>query len=361
MGNKERITLWVLISGISIVAILGCILPPNDTSLIMLSWLISARFPLWLGTILIFLTGGSAGGIVAHIQKLDGAPIFGRLSLDDEVTRSLIVSATGGVGGAFAAMFIMVLDGKISKEHTPSLTDYTILAFISTSFVSGYLGFRFLKSVAERFEVLNAAKNEAKKVAEERVDQYLERSRAIEEALRQYENAPQEKDVVAAVVKMTEVHSRFSDDRHIAIKLARHHRQKGNLSGAITILKVTIEAIRDTGQSDAVSAKNIADLLYNRACYNCLLAGNETQDSRKAFYKKTAYTDLKESIRLSPENGPEAATDEDFKLLYGEGDFSTITKSETSMPRSSSVAEAPESTTATATTARTGDNPSASE
>jgi tetratricopeptide (TPR) repeat protein len=198
--------------------------------------------------------------------------------------------------------------------------------------VSGYLGFRFLKSVAERFELLNAAKVEAKKVAEERVDQFLERSRTIDEALRQYENASQEKDKLAAAQKLIEAHNRFKDDRHVAIKLARDYRLRNQLASAIAILDETIEAIRQTGQKDAVSQKNLADLLYNRACYNCLSADKETQDSRKHFFKEKAYKDLRESADLSPDNGPEAARDNDFRLIHAEAEFQSITGASPSIP-----------------------------
>lgn len=185
MAPIERWVFRVLMVTVLVLAILGLFLPAREVSVRLPQWLASVQFPLWLGTILLFMIGGGLGGIVAHMQRLQDGSTLGRLSWSDEVTRGLVISATGGMGGAFAAMFIMILDSKISKQQTPNLDDYVILTFVSTAFVSGYLGFRFLKSVAERFELLNAAKVEAKKIAEERVDQFLERSRTIDEALRQ--------------------------------------------------------------------------------------------------------------------------------------------------------------------------------
>ncbi|WP_435011229.1 hypothetical protein P12x_002532 [Tundrisphaera lichenicola] len=338
--TRNTLLAWAFVPVTLIVGVAGWFLPAANSVV---------KLPFWLGTLILFVVSGAAGGVVAFLQKFGetGDADARQEWTRDNFLRGIVVSATGGLGGAIAALFVMIIDGKISRGSVtnpmpPVLDDINVLSYIATAFVSGYIGFRFLKSVADKFELLNAAKSEAKKEAKEEVQRAVEsveertkrleatvgRNQEIDAALEQFGAAIQagnEFDISSTRSRVEELHEKYPDDRRLAIRLAEYYKRRGaenfNLGRSIQIMDRCIASFEKLANKNSFALKDLSDLHFNRAGYRNLMARVEIQPERATHLRVQAIQDLAISFKLSPENAQEAAVDSDYSELKNEPGF----------------------------------------
>jgi hypothetical protein len=95
-------------------------------------------------------------------------------------------------------------------------------------------------------------------------------------------------------------------------------RKLGELSEAISVHTAFVFAKTKAREIDG----DYADVLYQRACYRCLM-WKANQDNG---LKREGLKDLAESVRYNSQNGPEAAADSDFNCWWDDEEFKRITK-----------------------------------
>lgn len=122
----------------------------------------------------------------------------------------------------------------------------------------------------------------------------------------------------SAIEKLENVLASDPADARAAVVLGRLYRWKRNdLGKALEILTHTAEKMKESG----LPVKNYANVLYNRACYNILLAKDEHDAAkRQVFFSQH---NVKEDLRLALENSPEtlvplSRTDSDLDSVRGE-------------------------------------------
>lgn len=170
------------------------VVPMLLAGLVLVSALVVAStrdlpFPGWTQIILCFGLAGAFGGILASIQHIN-LPSLLASSENEHWTRermcnvvlALLIGAMGGVGGAGAALFVMLVDSKIKVPPD----DLGRLSAITSGLLGGFVGFQLLKRVAE--QALNpAAKAEAelagKKAATKVAKQLADERGALNEAI----------------------------------------------------------------------------------------------------------------------------------------------------------------------------------
>jgi len=222
------------------------------------------------------------------------------------VTANMII----GIGGSAAVLFAMIGIGKFPTIYT--LQNAFLL--ISMSVVSGYGGRRFLRIVTDKLEDQIGEATRTSIEAKEDAEDSILISKALS-ALRK--GAPQS-ELSESLNIMEQVLQHRPKERAIVIILGRLYRKQGLLSQGIKVLDKFASLKKKDGELD----KNYADALYNCALYKLLDNKNKglNDDSQNAG----AYEDLKESIRISPENAMDAKTDEDFEPFYNSDVFTNI-------------------------------------
>ena len=292
----------------------------------------------WVEILLLFMIAGMLGGILAALQYTDVSALiehppsvlgWQRIA---SVMLALLVSGLGGVGGALAALFLLLMDNKIAAGP---LNDQSRLTYVATGVVTGFLGFRLMKYVAMRFEDVTrrAAEEQAERTAtsvvEERLrfdQQKLTRMEAINlgrmSQISEYaQNAP------AAIERLLPIYQNNVADREVAILLAwlQANRTK-NLPQAIATLSESIQAL--SRQNDE---PNQADLLYNRACYHARRSDLEGE-------AEAALHDLAASCRIKPENwrfAIEIDSKNEFRHLSDRPEFLAIGRLSSALPQTS--------------------------
>ena len=281
----------------------------------------------WIEILLLFMIAGMVGGMLAALQYTDvsallqNPPTVLGWQRMVSVMLALVVSGLGGVGGALAALFLLLMDNKIAGGP---LTDQSRLTYVATGVVTGFLGFRLMKYVAIRFEDMTrkTAEEQAERTAMQVVEQKLDvdqrrlvRMEAINlgrlAQLGEYaQNAP------TAIERLLPIFRDKPGDREVAILLAWLHANRSkNIDQAIATLSESIQT--HTLQSD-----DRADLLYNRACYH---ARRSDRDGEAA----AALRDLTASCKLKPDNWRFALEEDgknEFLHLRDRPEFQTLAK-----------------------------------
>jgi len=295
---------------------------------------------MWVDTLLIFAFFGAFGGVLAAIQTTDvhklmkltevrwgGWPRFFCVAL------GLFISACGGIGGAIAGLLILLVDGKIQRTD---LTDHDRLLYAGTGLVAGFIGFRLLKRVAERFDkVMEAAEKKAEQTAERVTEDKLAQehqkemqrdllTRSIGQGLIAAGGNVRPSEIDQAIRNLELARKEFPRDRTAIIVLARlYANQRRDLQTAIETLTHGLDAVQ---QQQTTQQKDIADILYNRACYYFRLAKQTADEGEKARLIELMYTDLDRSFQLSSENIQDAHQDTDFQDLKTDSRFAKLTK-----------------------------------
>lgn len=286
----------------------------------------------WVQILLCFGIAGAFGGVLASIQHID---LPGLLSSSDRsrwttdnlrnALLALSLGATGGIGGAGAALFVMLLDGKIKSPPD----DLGRLSAITSGLLGGFVGFQLLRRVAE--QALNsAAKAEIKQTAEavgdkvsRKVDERGELTDAVLEALAALSKRGTPQGDIAmelAIPQLESLQAEFPANRSVAIVLGRLYRwAKNDLRKGIEVLSRAYTAMKNSPED---RSRDIGTVLFNRACYWCLLSLPPNPDSEQAI--TNCRNDLKDSFKLSHANALQASKDPDFESIRGEEWFKKL-------------------------------------
>lgn len=326
---------WYVVIGILFIAssvAIGYLLGKHDT----------CAPSVWVSILLLFIFSGAFGGVLAAIQLAKIPELFRsseyiwKLWRPPNVALAVVVSALGGVGGALAALFVMILGGQLRNKP---FGDEEKLLYIATGVIAGFLGFRFLGKVADKLDQQMLDDMEAKirkdtlaKAEQARKQAELQTAIALGRLV-QSMRVPltdQDKNSRAAAVRALEASIRdFPTDRQANIILGwifAHRIHFNNPRRGIDILTSALEARSAAGMSPD---KDQADFLYNRACYFyrwAFLDGTSAADRDAA--KRDMYRDLRESIRITPANAEvarkEAEEGKDFAEVRAEPDFNQL-------------------------------------
>jgi len=213
-----------------------------------------------------------------------------------------------GIGGALAVQFAMISIGKFQEFKTVEIQ----MLLLTISVVAGFGGRRFLSLVSSKLE-----------------DQIGEASRISQEAKEEAE----ESIVIAKAVATLRPHATISErleaikelesslatnpkDRILTIMAGRLLRKVENYKDAINLLS---NFLKHKGNE---RDKDYADVLYNRACYKIL---SYIKDGRRdESLIRSGLEDIKDSIKIAPENAIDAKEDLDFKEVMNTEEFKQI-------------------------------------
>lgn len=113
---------------------------------------------IWIPIVLLFICSGAAGGILSTLSLTDIEKVWNsRTALPfsfwkaRDIGLSMLIGAAGGVGGAMTAVFVMSIDGKFKFPDNDGFDDAKVLTYIGTGLVSGFVGFRLIRGVAEEW------------------------------------------------------------------------------------------------------------------------------------------------------------------------------------------------------------------
>jgi len=279
--------------------------------------------------LLLFAVSGLLGGLLAGLHLTDAEKLRGSSAGDHwrwaharNYLARLALSASGGIGGGIAALFIMLLDGKIEVP----MDDLLVLRYVSTSVIAGFLGYQLLGGIARQWaQQFGAMKDVADKAAQEKFEEAqrrLERQQAITSGLFAQSETARQEDVERAIAQLREQLSRYPDDRALAMILSViYFRKRNDLEEAIRILEDAMKVMKERGTE---TPENIADMHYNLACYHCALMTSSTDAARRDRHRKETYRHLREAVR-QPANADFAASDPDLDAIRNDPEFLQIT------------------------------------
>ncbi len=308
-------------------------------------------FPGWMPTLLMFILSGALGGMLGPLQLPDVAWLMGT-SEQSHFRRARIwnflaaeaVSAAGGIGGAMALLFVMLLADKIGPNPP---RDRDFLVYITSGVLSGFLGFQLLKVIAANLLKNLGILQDSAKEAERKAIQFEHRSQlrsAILQGLFDYneQETARPHHIEESIAELERLLPEFPGDRRAIIVLANllGHSQR-NYAKAIDVLNAGLKVI-EASPNVAERTQDRADILYNRACYYALQAAlfESFKDDRTRAeanrYRSLALRDLKQSLEFDPRNadfaaGIEASSgrkarerDTDFDAIRPEGEFTAM-------------------------------------
>lgn len=287
--------------------------------------------------VLLLAGSGAFGGLLAVCSLLDIRAILhiGSSSLPAltcrEIFWALVLGLIGGAGGALAFGAVLAVDGKFDTRPSEKLK----LVVLSTGITAGFAGFRLLKLLGSRLDEQIVAMERqtqskldeqrkqvdgeivrmGKQVAEARTQmaQFAEALNYASIALNKVKTGKRIDELLReAVLKLEAVRKWCSSDRQVGMLLGRLLRHQGKVDDAIRVLSEVVDARKREGLIDD---DDMADLLYNRACYWNLRARAPAHTEEQQTLRAEAWADLKESCSLSPSNLDEATADEDLTDL----------------------------------------------
>ncbi len=266
--------------------------------------------------------GGAFGGVAELVARLRLKKGSFHL-IDEEISGgnfflALLIQCVLGICGAAAIIFVFASTTWFPHEDSTQ----SRLWLLTLSVVAGFGARRFLPMVTQRLE--RQVQELQEKVEEERKELRDTENRsivrdAVARALvllgRDSKATPTEMN--ASLMELRELVRTQPKERTATIVAGRILRKLGELNEAISLHTAFIYAKNKAGEKDL----DYADVLYNRACYRCLLwSANQDRALQEEGLK-----DLEESVRYNPQNGQAAAEDEDFKPWWPHSEFRRIT------------------------------------
>jgi tetratricopeptide (TPR) repeat protein len=281
---------------------------------------------------------GAFGGILDVLQIID----IRRLVTQSEPIISsyrrffigLILGAIGGIGGGMAMLFTLIATSKLNTANTPENT----LMFLSLGTISGFLGYKILRNVAQR---VDKQIQEAEQRTEKKIDQAI--ATTVEKIEKAEDNVHKELNyhhIVAlslfvigqpnppstlirqSIIDLEDILKRTPNDRQASIILSNAYAKEKNYKKSIEVLTNLIKLLESAGN---LRIEDIGDALYNRACIRSEMLLKINDESEVEKLKKEIYTDLQKSFQLVPSNKEEAKADPDFENLINEEEFKRLT------------------------------------
>jgi hypothetical protein len=276
----------------------------------------------WIAVLLLMLIPGAFGGILSVLQLLEIPRLIAGKNAIGNWSRfcgAAVLGAFGGCGGALG----MLLAGVWTSQLDFNATTHNRLLFISLGMVSGFLGFKLLKTVATNLETqIRDVELRTKDQIEGIKDQLIEDNNTLDIAssIRDDPNASTEK-IEEIIPELAQVATRRRGDRTVAILLGNLYDRIGKHQEAVSVVT---DALTERERMGTSKDKDAADLLFNRACYRIPLLKQETDDDRKKRLHTAIIQDLIRSFDLSPANRIEAKSDEDLAFLSEDEEFKKI-------------------------------------
>lgn len=276
----------------------------------------------WIGVLLLMLIPGAFGGILSVLQLLD-IPRFiaGKNGIGDwwRFGGAAVLGAFGGCGGALG----MLLVGVWTSQLDFKATTHNRLLYISLGMVSGFLGFKLLKTVATNLEKqIRDVELRTQDQIEGLKNQLIEDNNILVTAgsFLDDPNASTEK-IEEIIAQLAEMETRRRGDRRVAMLLGNLYDRIGKHQKAVVVVT---EALTEKERTGTSKDKDAADLLFNRACYRIPLLKQETDDDKKKRLHTAIIQDLIRSFDLSPANRVDAKSDDDLAFLSEDEEFKRI-------------------------------------
>jgi hypothetical protein len=266
----------------------------------------------WIPVLVLFVASGALGGFLGPLQLPDVATLM-RSDADDHfrirrvrnVLLAFLVSAGGGVGGAFALLFLMLLDDKV---RFPS-DSKTILLYVSSGVLAGFLGFQFLKVIAA-----NLLKNLGLLQDAERKVEDLRRRGELRSAVTLGlfdlgDSHARMNNVGESIATLEALLPDFPAERRPNMVLANlYGLKKRDYAKAIEILTEYVKQIDRTARSGE-RVFDRADALYNLACFQAMWADSLGPSARRTELVDKAIESLRQALQFDPALVKDVATD----------------------------------------------------
>ena len=283
--------------------------------------------------------GGLIGGwaeFVTHVKIAKG-----KIRYDDEDitpehlkflrSHSLIV----GFAGAWATLFVFVITRWWETEiQQPSLP----LFILTLSVAGGFGARRLLPQLADKLkqqiEQTNIKVQEVEQMADSAKDVASDAKRQSERTAmlsraRATVATPGAAmgDVFTAAEELRNLFKQNPLDREVLIPLGNLLAKANQIDGAIETLTGFIDAKRSAGQLD----NDLADVLFNRACYFVRKWQEMKNPNPEAADKRRvkAIADLKDSFAIKLSNIEDAEQDDDLAPLRVDSDYQAMLASTT--------------------------------
>lgn len=278
--------------------------------------------------------------------------------------KELYLVAPGfGIGGGLSA----VLAAIWLKAFPIDDSVLNVLKILSMSTVAGFIGYRLLPAIStgleERLNLIGKRVSHTQELAE-RTERAQTNARQMIEKLRTTTSEQEDRlkqnmkilkkantdldynlaisQAIAALSskhmgdckrgarKLSLILSDWPNDRRLYMLIGRLHRwaHKPDVAeGYDEGIRILDEFILKKGESQD---EDIADALYNKACYLTQKASNvkELKKNEKDTLIDEALKTLKRSVEIWPPNKEEASADSDFKPLENNEKFQEITSNE---------------------------------
>jgi tetratricopeptide (TPR) repeat protein len=295
----------------------------------------------WIKVLLLMCGAGAFGGMLDVLQLVDIRKLVGEsgpiLASKKRFMGALILGALGGMGGSISMLFVIVATSKLETSDKPT----NILLLISLGMISGFLGYRVLRSVAQKVEKQleemelrtdKKIQETAARVEEQTTKKIVESKKILQREV-EYSDAITTGKIVRAdehalpstiemaMSQLRSVLEEIPDDRQATIILSNLYTKKGDYDNAISLLTGFIEMLQEKGGRN----KDIADALYNRACFINIVAEGITNNlAKREELKHKVFADLERSFRLAPSNREEAKNDPDLQNLLNDNMFKPL-------------------------------------
>ena len=219
-----------------------------------------------------------------------------------QIAYTWLLNGLGGVGGAFAGLFFLVLSNQITPKN-----DH--LLYATWGFVAGFIGLQLLSLAADALtkRIENVAERKASEVAKNETEG-LKQELAIRAGLYATAGEASTDDVADAKKKLAEALGSQPWNRRLIIVYGNVIGVKdGNSAEAINILTKGLAAL---SAKDPNAKVDLAAITYNIACYTWRQAQTlPVADPAFATLKTEALKRLKDACTLDPALKNEAKTD----------------------------------------------------
>lgn len=255
---------------------------------------------------------GAAGGLIAvgtQITIKQKEIMFAKEPV--HLWSFLVIVFTHIVMGMGSAVGLLFLFHFLQLLHADQTVD-NVVFLISGCLIAGIGAQRLIPALTNSMtEKLNLIEKEAEETKE-----IVEETALLAKSAATLDPAASITERMKAIDNIKAQLSRTPLDRSLNILLGRLYRRVGDYSGAVGCLELFVKRKEDAGQID----RDLADALYNIACYNSLEWG--AKKSQEA--KRRALENLRRSAVILPENRNDAKNDADFADLRQDPEFLEI-------------------------------------
>jgi hypothetical protein len=269
--------------------------------------------PLTVADILnIAVWSGAAGGVIAvgtQITVRQNNVFFAKEPAHPwPVTLMIATHIVMGMGSAVGLLFVLHFLQLLHPDQTVD----NVLFLISGCLIAGIAAQRLIPTLTDTLtRQLKMIEKEAEQTREVAEEAFL-----LTQATATLDPNIPKTDKLKMLSKMRAQLSKTPLDRALIILSGRLYRGLGDLRGAVEVLETFVRNKESAGQID----KDVADALYNIACYYCL----EWNKNKSAGTKTKSLDALRRSTQISPENKRDAIDDPDFDCLREEQEFKDI-------------------------------------